>query len=104
MKILAVAGALMLMACTAIPPEGPPPPADEDQVPAQGAGACNAASVQDMIGRQRSSTLGTEAMRRSGAKSLRWIEPDSAYTQDFREDRLNIDVDARGRVTRLRCF
>jgi hypothetical protein len=104
MKILAVAGALMLMACTAIPPEGPPPPEEEVPPPAQGAGACNVAAVQDMIGRQRSDAVGAEAVRRSGAVTIRWLAPDSVYTMDFREDRLNIDVDARGRITRLRCF
>jgi hypothetical protein len=90
----------MLMACATVPPAEDPP----EQVPEHGAGACNAAAVQDMIGRQRSDAAGAEALRRSGAKTLRWLEPDSAYTMDYRQDRLNIDVDARGRITRLRCF
>ena len=95
----------MLMACTTVPPEGEGqrPEQDSDRVPVAGEGWCDAAAVQDMIGRQRSDAVGAEAMRRSGAKALRWLEPDSMYTQDYREDRLNIHVDARGRVLRLRC-
>jgi len=91
----------MLMACTTAVPEGEGQ--GTDQVPVAGEAACEAAAVQDMVGRQRSDAVGAEAMRRSGAKALRWLEPDSMYTQDYREDRLNIHVDARGRIERLRC-
>jgi hypothetical protein len=95
----------MLMACTTVPPEGEaqPPAQTAGPVPVAGEGACDAAPVQDLVGRQRSDAVGADAMRRSGARTLRWLEPDSMYTMDFREDRLNIDVDARGRITRLRC-
>lgn len=96
MKYLFAAAALA--ACATVPPEEP------EQVPEHGAGACDASRVQDLVGRQRSDALGAEALRRSGARTLRWLAPDSAYTMDLRRDRLNIDVDERGRVTRLRCF
>jgi len=98
MRILISAGALALISCTTVPPE------EEKPVPVQGAGTCNAVAVQDLVGRQRSDALGADAMRRSGARTVRWIGQDTVYTQDFREDRINIDVDASGRVTRLRCF
>jgi len=87
--------AALLFGCTSVPPE---------DVPVAGAGACNAARVQDLVGRQRSDAIEADAVRRSGSKTLRWIGPDTAYTMDLREDRLNIDVDANGRITRLRCF
>lgn len=95
--IAVLLGGLMLMACTTVPPE-------EEEVPEHGAGNCDASKVQDLVGRQRSEALGAEALRRSGAKALRWIEPGSAITQDLRSDRLNIDLDSRGRITGLRCF
>ncbi|HEX8643454.1 MAG TPA: I78 family peptidase inhibitor [Allosphingosinicella sp.] len=97
MRIAVAAGALMLMACTTMPPEEAP-------VPDHGAGTCNAAPVQDLVGRQRSEAVGAEAMRRSGATTLRWIGPGTAYTQDLRRDRINLDTDAGGRITRVRCF
>lgn len=72
--------------------------------PEPGPGAmCDAAPVQYLIGRSRSDALGAEALRRSGARSLRWIRPGDMVTMDFRTDRLNIDLDEQGRVTGLRC-
>ena len=106
MRIVAVAaGALMLMACATVPPEGEGqrPEQDTDRVPVGGEGPCNVGAVQDMVGRQRSDTVGAEAAARSGARTVRWLEPGAMYTQDYREDRLNIHVDARGRILRLRC-
>lgn len=88
---------LMLMGCTTVAPA-------EEDVPEYGAGACNAARVQNLVGRQRSDALGADAMRRSGAKTLRWIPPGAIITQDLRSDRINIELDRNGRVTRLRCF
>jgi hypothetical protein len=64
---------------------------------------CNAAKVQSMIGRAASQSLGGEAVRISGARTMRWIRPDSVYTMDYRTDRLNIHVDARNRVTKINC-
>jgi hypothetical protein len=95
MRVLAAAA--LLMGCTTMTPE-------EEPVPEHGAGHCQAAGLGDLVGRQRSDALGAEALRRSGAKTLRWIAPGAIITQDLRSDRINIDVDARGRVTRLRCF
>ena len=92
----------MLMACTTVPPEAEPPP--EPDVPVHGAGKCDAAPVQDLIGRRRSEAVGAEALRRSGAKTLRWIGPDTAYTQDLRSDRINLETDRGDRVTGVRCF
>jgi hypothetical protein len=90
--------ALLLMGCATIAPPA------EQPVPEQGAGACSAGPAQGLVGRQRSDTVGADALRLSGARTLRWIGPDSVITQDLRSDRINVDVDARGRVTGLRCF
>ena len=93
-----VLGALMMtMACTAVPPDGEP----------AGAGSstyrCEADGLADLVGRPATADLGAEALRRSGARTLRWIRPGDAVTMDFREDRLNIHLDAEHRVERLAC-
>lgn len=94
MRMLLAAG--LLMGCATVSPE-------EEQVPEHGAGRCEAAPVQDLIGRERSEALGAEALRRSGAATLRWIPPGTAVTMDYRADRLNIELDDRNRATGLRC-
>ena len=37
------------------------------------------------------------------SKGVRVIKPGMAVTMDYREDRVNIDVDDKGRVLRVRC-
>ena len=94
MRIL-MAAALLAGCATAKAPEDDPP---------AGGGACNAAPVQNLVGRQRSEAVGADALRRSGARTLRWLGPGTAYTQDLRQDRLNIEIAADARITALRCF
>jgi hypothetical protein len=94
-----LAGGLMLMAmgCT------PVPPADEGEPPVMGGGSCDAGRVQELVGREATTELGTLARDRSGARQLRWQRPGDMVTMEFREDRLNIHLDARGRVARIVC-
>ena len=66
-------------------------------------GPCDAASLGDLVGQAPTRELGTEAMRRSGARSLRWIRPGDAVTMDYRPDRLNVRLDARHRVEAFSC-
>ena len=92
--------AIMTMACAAVPPE------DGSIEPPREVGAsgeCNAEGLDNLIGRARTEELGAEALRRSGARALRWIRPGDAVTMDFRQDRLNISLDAQNRVERLHC-
>jgi hypothetical protein len=106
MKIVLSPALLVLAgACVAAPPaDGGAAPAGEGApAPAAGAGECDAGPARTLVGRKRSAGLGTEAQRLSGAASLRWIEPDSMVTMDYRADRLNIEVDSSGKVTALRC-
>lgn len=89
-----ILGALLVAGCAVVPPDGPFP--DSGRV-------CDASVVQNLIGETASADLGQQAMLRSGSGGLRWIRPGDMVTMDFREDRLNIDLDGRNRVTGLRC-
>jgi type IV pilus biogenesis protein CpaD/CtpE len=93
--VKAVLAAALLAGCASVPAE---------EVPPAGDGVCNAAPVQHLVGQARSEAIGAEALRRSGAKTLRWIGPDTAYTQDLRQDRLNIEVRRNGIIAGIRCF
>lgn len=73
----------------------PPPPATSDR--------CNAAAADEAIGRKDTPALRAETARRVGHARIRWLPPGAMVTQDWREDRLNIDIDAGGVVVRARC-
>ncbi|MDP3198142.1 I78 family peptidase inhibitor [Tabrizicola sp.] len=60
--------------------------------------ACGAAGMQDLVGRDQAVLA---AM--TFPAGTRLIGPDTAVTEDYRPDRLNIDIDAGGRITRLWC-
>ena len=92
---------LMTMGCAPLPPSEPP----EEEVPVHGGTGrvCNAEAAQSLIGREGTAELGAEAMRLAGAGKLRWIPKDARVTMDYREDRLNIELDGNNRVTRIRC-
>ncbi|MDZ4065545.1 MAG: I78 family peptidase inhibitor [Tabrizicola sp.] len=82
MARLALVLALGVTACVAAPDET----------------ACGAAGMQGLVGRDRSALA---AM--SLPVGTRVIEPGTPITEDYRADRLNIDVDARGRITGVWC-
>lgn len=65
--------------------------------------ACDATRAQSLIGQVASQALGTDAVRTSGARTMRWISPGMAVTMDYRTDRLNIHLDGQNRVTRVDC-
>ena len=67
------------------------------------AGTCRADGLGDLVGRPADAALGAEAMRRSGATRLRWIRPGDMVTMDYSAVRLNVHLDARGRVERFAC-
>lgn len=95
MKAAVTALAMTTVACATVPPE-------------EGSGSgngrrCNAEALASLVSRAGTAELGAEAQRRSNARALRWIRPGDAVTMDYREDRLNIELDAEGKVTRLNC-
>lgn len=95
--LIAAGMAALLGGCETLGGErGPPPIAD-------GRYACDATAIQPLIGQEATTDLGAEAMRGSRARTVRWIRPGTAVTMDYRNDRLNIEVDAQNRVTALRC-
>ena len=79
-------------------PEAAAPPTE---VP--GETPCDTEAVQSLIGTQGSETVYAKAVQDSGAKSHRALGPTDMATMDFRPDRLNIDLDASGKITGFRC-
>ena len=85
--------------CVAAPVEAD---VNED-VPVYGEGRCDAKPAQSLIGRDASSALGAEALKLSGAETIRWIQPGQVVTMEYRTDRLNIELDAQNKVKAIRC-
>lgn len=72
----------------------PPPP-----VPM----VCNAAPAQYHVGHDATQSMGQAILKDSGAASLRWGAPNSAWTMDYREDRVNVRYDAKMKITEITC-
>lgn len=87
---------MLLVACS-----GP-----EDEPPGLGAAAPRLCRVNDaarFVGQAGTSALAAEAREAANAASVRWLQPGSVVTMEFRGDRLNIVLDAANRVTGMRC-
>ena len=86
------------------PPAAPPaptpavPPAAEE--PAM---TCQADQGQWAIGQIADEALVSKVKSDTGSERVRVILPGMAVTMDYREDRVNLDVDADNRVTGVRC-
>ena len=64
---------------------------------------CSASAASFALGERYSDRLARRARRAAGAEIVRKTEPGRAYTMEFRGDRLNLDLDRKGRVRAIRC-
>lgn len=82
-----------LTACAPVPPA---------ETPAVNA-TCSATLANYLVGTPYSADAVEKARLASGSKTVRVIRPGTAVTMDFREDRLNVDLDEKDVVTRVHC-
>ena len=80
------AAACLLAACTVETPVADVPSGD-----------CDSAAYAQFVGQDQS------ALPDPLPNGTRVIPPNSAVTQDYRPDRLNIDLDGSGKITRVWC-
>lgn len=64
---------------------------------------CNASGLQEHIGHTATAASGATLLSQSGARTLRWGPPNSAWTMDYREDRLNVRYDNNMKITEITC-
>ena len=67
------------------------------------AGACDDSQAQWAVGKTVTDAEVEQARTDAGAETARTIGPDQMVTMDFNEKRLNLDLDAKGVVTAVRC-
>jgi hypothetical protein len=84
-----IAAASMLAACAT--------------VPTAGAGRCDAGPLRQFTGSLATADLGQVLLTRSGARTIRWLQPNTAATMDYRQDRLNVRLDARNFIIDANC-
>ena len=65
--------------------------------------SCDASRANGLIGQMQTEELGEQALRLTGARTLRWITPGMAVTMDYSPSRLNIRLDGGRRVTGFDC-
>jgi hypothetical protein len=73
------------------------------ETPPAATGKCVAEGLAGLTGKTQSEAVTKQALRLSGAKTIRWIAPGMAVTMDYREDRLNLETDAHGKIVRAHC-
>jgi len=97
MRNLALAAtAGLLAACAAA---APPPPV----IGAESGFVCRNFDSSAFAGREATSALGSELLRASGARRVRWVPPGVKVTMEYRIDRLTVHLDERNRVVRANC-
>ena len=96
--ILRAALPLMVFAMAACSTTAAPPPSDPPM-----AGKYRAEAANGLVGQLATPDMVERARSQSGSKQVRVIRPGMMVTMDYLPDRLNIDVDATGRITGLWC-
>ncbi len=64
---------------------------------------CDAKAAQGRIGATATAQLGAELLRLTGARTLRWVPPETAVTMDYRPDRLTVSYDRGMKITSISC-
>jgi hypothetical protein len=71
--------------------------------PAGNDGRCDASGADFAIGKQGSADLLEQARKASGSQMARILKPHDVVTLEYRSERLNLNVDEQGVVTRVNC-
>ncbi|WBU64550.1 I78 family peptidase inhibitor [Paracoccus aerodenitrificans] len=90
-RLAVSAGLLAAMAACTQPEEPAHPPAPSN--------ACGASGLQGLVGKDRR-VLNTKAL----AQDFREIGPDMPVTADYSPERLNVEYDTSGRITKIACY
>lgn len=102
LSILALA-ATVFAGCAATGPAENGGSAPAPAPAARGDGYCDAAAVQNQVGRAFSERVAEDARSRSGARTLRVLQPGQVMTMEYNPARLTIVVDDGGNIGSARC-
>lgn len=77
--------------------QAPPAPSNS------GSQACDSDRIAALVGKKWTERDRAVVLQRSGARRLRVYVRGTPVTLDYSPDRLNIETNAKGRITRLGC-
>jgi hypothetical protein len=86
---------LPLAACTVATSDGTAP-----GIPP---GTCHNEALAQFAGQAASQDLGTQMLRASGARTIRWVAKDSMVTMEFSPERVTVYLDGTNKVERASC-
>ncbi|MFA0998032.1 MULTISPECIES: I78 family peptidase inhibitor [Pseudomonas syringae group] len=66
-------------------------------------GRCDAVLGQFALGKPASIDLLSQVRTRTGSQDARILGPDDMVTLEYRSERVNVNTDASGKVTRINC-
>ena len=95
-KLLALS-VLPVAACSTMAAEEPPTVGDTPGY------ECKREGLDAFVGREPTSEAGSEILRKSGAKTLRWVTPGMRVTMEYRADRVTIWIGTDGKIERVNC-
>lgn len=90
---------VLLAGCSGYGPQGAATPAPWTPK----GGTCDAAPAQSAVGQNASASVVEQARNRSGALMARILRPGQMVTKEYDAQRLNLEVDASGRIIAARC-
>ncbi len=94
-----LAATALLAACATSKPEASAGEATADASPA----SCNADAANAFIGKLADDATLDDARKAAGARTARMLKPGQAVTMEYLGDRLNLYLDAGGKIERIGC-
>jgi hypothetical protein len=83
--------------CTTVAAQEPPV---HGQTPGH---ECRSECLDAFVGQAATAEIGSEILKKSGAKALRWLQPGQIVTMEFRFDRVNVKLDAQNKILAVTC-
>ncbi|MEP6633119.1 MAG: I78 family peptidase inhibitor [Luteimonas sp.] len=80
-----------------------PPAESSSTAPPAAAMTCDASKAQAFVGKTATQSVVDKVVADSGSHNARVLKPGDAMTMDYREDRVNIEVDAMNAIKTIRC-
>lgn len=99
----AIAIVPFMMVAMACQPKAQPESKAAPDAPAIAENSCGAEKLAAWLGKVDNSDARSAIARQSGATAIRWLLPNSPVTMDYRPDRLNAHIDAKGIYARFDC-